>query len=379
MRSIKVLAMLVLMLALMGLPVSAADTDGDGLSDAFEQRYGVTDFQDPDTDGDGVIDSAEDNDGDDLGNKGEQRFRTHPGKRDTDRDGRPDGKEDADRDGRKNKFEQDQPPLPAALTPSLKRAADDEQPNRTDCQVKHGTWRVKKCVFGDPASSTTLTLVGDSNMTMYLTPLKRIAKERGWRLELMAKSSCPSFLGLQGLLQSTIDGGVTCRKWRRAMLDELRADPPDYLMFANVSYALVTVKGKPIPGRKRPGVWKDAVKRTLKQLPARTDVVVLGTLPKNDGNPVNCLKVNRKDMSRCTHRRIPSDKRRVDLAIRAGATAGGGAYASLHGRICTYDPCPVVHGNVLLWRNGVHVSETFAKRLQPALAGIIERKLVRAK
>ena len=249
MKAVRVVTMLVLMLALMGLPVSAADTDGDGLSDAFEQRYGVTDFQDPDTDGDGVIDSAEDNDGDDLGNKGEQRFGTHPGKRDTDRDGRPDGKEDADRDGRKNKFEQDQRPLPAALTPSLKRAADDEQPNRTDCQVKHGTWRVKKCVFGDPASSTTLTLVGDSNMTMYLTPLKRIAKERGWRLELMAKSSCPSFLGLQGLLQSTIDGGVTCRKWRRAMLDELRADPPDYLMFANVSYALVTVKGKPIPGR----------------------------------------------------------------------------------------------------------------------------------
>ncbi len=117
---------LALALLLLGaLPAAAADRDGDGLRDGFERRYGVTDPDRRDSDGDGVVDAAEDNDGDELGNLGEQRFGTHPGKRDSDGDGRADGREDHDRDGRSNAREQDQRPVPAGLRPSLAAAAKD--------------------------------------------------------------------------------------------------------------------------------------------------------------------------------------------------------------------------------------------------------------
>ena len=102
----------------MGVPAAAGfDTDGDGLRNTFENQAGVTSSSDPDSDGDGVVDAAEDNDGDRLSNRAEQKFGSHPGIRDSDGDGTPDGKEDADRDGRSNAVEQDHRRVPARPQP----------------------------------------------------------------------------------------------------------------------------------------------------------------------------------------------------------------------------------------------------------------------
>jgi hypothetical protein len=78
-------------------------------------------------------------------------------------------------------------------------------------------------------------------------------------------------------------------------------------------------------------------------------------------------------------RRVPGALRRIDLGIRRGTEDGGGQYATLHSKICSYDPCPVVQGNILVWRDGVHITETFAKRLRPSVASIVDSKLVNAR
>src|SRR3954466_11039762 len=76
---------------------TAVDSDGDGLTDAFEVRYGLNPHS-PDSDHDGLLDPAEDPDGDGLSNLGEQHFHTFPRNRDTDGDGVSDWHEDADGD-----------------------------------------------------------------------------------------------------------------------------------------------------------------------------------------------------------------------------------------------------------------------------------------
>jgi hypothetical protein len=364
--------------ALVASPVAAVDSDDDGLSDGFEKRYGVTSHLAWDSDGDGVIDSAEDLDGDKLSNLAEQRYGTHPQKRDTDGDGIGDGAEDADRDGRSNAREQDRRPVPGGLTPTLLDASWDRQPDKGRCQAVHGSSRVRSCTFGDPGSDTTLVLVGDSHATMYLTPWKRIARARGWRLVTMTKAACPAFLGLHGALQYELDEGASCRRWRRNVIDRLQAQRPDYVVFEHADYRLKTVQGVNVPPDRRPEVWRKAVKRTLRQLPASTRALVMGRVPANRTHPVKCLRRYPKDLSRCTTKRIPSGQRRIDKAIRTGAAQGGGAYATLHPKICSYSPCPVVQGKVMMWRDGGHVTETFAKLMQPSLARILERKLVDA-
>jgi Bacterial TSP3 repeat len=77
---------------------TSEDTDGDGLPDTWELRYGLN----PDNAGDATADS----DGDGLDNLTELRIRTRPNGTDSDNNGIKDGDEDSDGDGAVNLSEQ---------------------------------------------------------------------------------------------------------------------------------------------------------------------------------------------------------------------------------------------------------------------------------
>src|SRR5215210_2499536 len=76
---------------------SSDDTDGDGLPDVWERRFGL----DPEN----AADATADPDGDGLDNLTERRLRTTPLDADSDANGIRDGDEDSDRDGLRNTVE----------------------------------------------------------------------------------------------------------------------------------------------------------------------------------------------------------------------------------------------------------------------------------
>ena len=363
----------VLLSVMVTVPVAAADHDRDGLLDSFELRFGLTSPENPDSDGDGVIDSAEDSDGDRLSDRGEQRFGSDPSVADSDGDGIPDGAEDADGDGRSNARQQDQRPVPPALRPSLAEAGEDTQPSRQECQTWHGQSKVTTCSFGVEESDTSIVLAGDSHATMYLTPLKRIAKANGWHLTTMTKSACPALQGLQGNNQWEIDKGRTCRMWQDNIMKRWQDHPPDLVVLAHTpGYKLRRIDGKLVAPWRRAGEWRRALKRTMEQMPASTTVLALGGTPRNfGGNPVNCLRANPNDISACVSPQQPDEKRSMDLGLKEAASVTEAIYDSLYGQICSYDPCPLVQGDILMWRDGSHLSETFARKLRPSLERVL--------
>lgn len=76
-----------------GLDPQAADTDDDGIEDRDELLLTRTDAQNPDTDGDGVLDGEEDPDGDGLTIAEEVEVGSHPRAADGDADGLADPRE----------------------------------------------------------------------------------------------------------------------------------------------------------------------------------------------------------------------------------------------------------------------------------------------
>jgi hypothetical protein len=353
---------------LVGPPAQARDLDEDGLRDGFETKYRLTGPDVWDSDGDGVIDSAEDGDGDGLSALGEQRFGTSPRERDTDRDGRPDGREDEDRDGRSNALEQDQRPLPIGLRPSLAEAPRDITAHKPRCQTRHGASRLVRCAFGSLESGVTIALVGDSHATMLLPAFVNAARNEGWGLVTLLKGSCVPLRGMLNASQYERDHGRSCRRWRGRALDHLRDEPVDLVASVfSEDYRLVDDVGRTLAGARIQAAWAAGVRDTLASLSPASRVVVFGDVPENDGNPVTCLRRHRRDMAECVAPKLGKRQRGTEDTLRKAAAAGDARFRTLYEEICSYDPCPLVQGDVLIYRDHGHLTTTFAKRLTPSL------------
>ena len=66
---------------------------------------------------------------------------------------------------------------------------------------------------------------------------------------------------------------------------------------------------------------------------------------------------------------------------RSKPNFGGGGAPTSRGRsspfrsVCPYDPCPVVLGTELIWRNRSHLTATIARRLAPSMRVLVEDAL----
>jgi hypothetical protein len=376
-RPVGSLATALLLLLATALPAGAADRDGDGLRDAFERRYGVTQPGRADSDRDGVVDPAEDIDGDGLGNLGEQRFGTDPGLADSDADGTADGAEDADRDGTSNARQQDRRPVPSDLTPSLERAAWDYQPRRKACMTWQRESVLRPCTFGDTDSRTTVVIFGDSHAAHWIPALDQAGRRAGWRIVQLTKASCPSAF-LLTMTQQKADGGRTCRTWRERAIAWIRERRPELVILSNLGrYDIVRTDGSLIRTRdEQERRWRLGLVDMLERLPAASTGLVLADTPNMLRDVPACLQQHRRDMSACVVGRQKAVDRRHARTEEAAAETTGDRYATVADKICSYDPCPLVQGNVMMWRDIGHLTATFSRKLAPSIREVIEAALV---
>ena len=353
----------------------AADSDNDGLTDAFEVKWGLTDPGRRDTDGDGVIDSEEDLDGDALSNRGEQRAGTDPGRKDTDGDGRPDNREDHDGDGRTNGWEQAQRRVPRTLRPSLATAPFDRpQLQGKWCTPARTSSKLVKCHFGDRSSDTKIVLMGDSHAMAWTEAAWRTAEAEGWHLVTLQKAACVPLLGIYTFSMHFDDRGRSCRSWRRKAYDwiEARDTTIDALILTHSdSTALATTKGQRIDPATRESRWATGMRRSLKAIPEPIEVIVLADFLNNRTDPVRCLRNHREDMSACVTVREPFALRTVEKAIRDATHEQGEHFRSMNDKLCPYSPCPVVQGGTLIWRDRKHITGTIARRLTPSFRSLV--------
>jgi hypothetical protein len=356
--------------------VRAADRDGDGLRDAFEARWGVTDPDRRDTDRDGVIDASDDPDADRLSDLGEQRFGTDPGARDSDGDGTGDSGEDEDRDGLTNGREQDARPIPPGLRPSLSKALRDLPASYANgCHSGAFDPSIHPCIYGRRDGRVRIALFGDSHALQWLPALGAAGKPRGWRIVTITKSACPSIE--IAFAEATFSGAMrSCRSWRASGERWLRRHRQDVVIIANSrGYALVGSDGRRLLDRQRRARWASGLERTIRSLPERTTVLVVADTPHLRQDPPICLRHHPTRMSRCVSSRKLAITRRHDRLQARTAERLGERFGSLTDAVCPYDPCPVVLGSELIWRNRSHLTATIARRLAPSMRTLIDEAL----
>jgi hypothetical protein len=353
------------------LQPTSTDSDGDGLSNAFEKKYGL-DPNSPDSDGDGLLDPAEDPDGDGLSNLGEQRFGTSPLDADTNHDGVSDSREDSNHDGVPDGKEQDHRPVPAHLKPSLKNAYNDTPPSYRDgCHSGVYETTIHPCVYGDRNGSRTVALFGDSHAAQWLPALIAIANAEHWKIRSLTKSGCPSVT--VHFKEGTYAGAEkSCRTWRKRALAWLASHPPDLIVVTNYrSYQLLDASGHTLSGAARQQAWGSGLSKTLDALPGSSRLLVLGDTPQMSSDPPACLQQHSANIAACETSRSAAMSPAHDQAERAAATGAGASFASLSAQVCPYDPCPLVVGHFMMWREQTHLTATYARQLAPSLRALL--------
>jgi peptidoglycan/LPS O-acetylase OafA/YrhL len=249
--------------------------------------------------------------------------------------------------------------VPSNLSPSLARARKDlPQVYDNGCILDLGVSKPKNCVYGDPNGAVTVVLFGDSHAAEWMPALHDVAVQHGWRLIVHAKKACPS-----AEIPTEKDPNRTdCAPWRAAVIEEIAQLHPDLVVMSSYRYKQVGAAA----GRDPDAVWQEGIDLTVSKVrPLTSHLLLLGDSATPLEDVPSCLAGNVTNVARCMNTR--------DAAVRPGRLAVEREVAAKYGAdfiptsdwMCTDSACPVIVGNVLMYRDNSHITATASKFLAP--------------
>jgi peptidoglycan/LPS O-acetylase OafA/YrhL len=262
--------------------------------------------------------------------------------------------------------------VPSNLAPPLARASSDTAlPFQDGCDRSFTTSTQPPCVYGDPTGTTTVALVGDSHAAAWYPAVEPLAEQRHWRLDVLAKATCPFLLDLP--IRSPYLGRefTQCQQWRATVLGRLQAERPS-LVLLDMSRRY----GADFGFTSYDPSWQAALTRTVAALRAAgASVLVLGPVPDPHTWAPTCLSDHLDSATACAPARAAALNAHGVAAEAAATEAGGGRYADLADLFCAADTCPLIVGNDLVYRDDNHITVEYASVLAPVIAAEIDTAL----
>ncbi|HYB81735.1 MAG TPA: acyltransferase family protein [Mycobacterium sp.] len=261
--------------------------------------------------------------------------------------------------------------VPSNLDPPLAKAPADKSAVFVNGCVR--SWRdlgQGECATGDTASPTTVALVGDSHAAMWNPAFQQLAEQRHWRLETLAKVTCP----LQELhIASPYLGReyTECEQWRGQIMARVKAEHPRLIVVS-----MSRRYGADFGFTSYDPAWIDTLADSVKQLrDTGTTVLVLGPVPDPHSSVPACLSAHLDDAGACAPTRSVAVNNGGIAAEQAATAGSGGHYADLTDLFCTPDRCPMIVGNTLVFRDDNHVTTGYAQLLAPVIGALADRAL----
>jgi peptidoglycan/LPS O-acetylase OafA/YrhL len=254
--------------------------------------------------------------------------------------------------------------VPKNLEPSLTGATGDKPIIYDDgCHLDAGSTEPGECVFGDTTSNFTVALFGDSHAAQWFDALDAIAKQRGWRLLALTKLGCTPIE--QITYNSTV--GATypqCKPWRANVKKRL-AEESVAVVFISYSNRLQQVGvQQPFPDQ----VWLDGFAALIPELRAGgTEPVLITDTPYPGRDVPICLSENVSSVGNCAFSRERGIRQsRLDTNV-AAAVDNGAQVLDVTNWMCTDKACPVIVGNLLVYRDSNHITTKYAEWLTPLI------------
>ncbi|WP_051326177.1 acyltransferase family protein [Glycomyces tenuis] len=259
--------------------------------------------------------------------------------------------------------------VPANLTPPLDNAREDKPlPYADGCvTMQEPTELAEDCWYGDPDGDKTMVVFGDSHAVQWFPPLNQLAEVSGWKMLVLSKAAC----AVPEVEEYNSERGreyTECTEWRENALDEIDDIAPD-LVFASTSDNKELLEDDPDQA------WVDGWTETTERLTeAAGEVYVMADTAWGVGNVPDCLSQHPEDATECVNDlddAVLFPERR-ERAMEAVEEAGAQVIDPVPW-ICDTEEgkCPVVVGNLLVYRDDNHLSSRFAAELAPQLAAAL--------
>jgi hypothetical protein len=251
------------------------------------------------------------------------------------------------------------------VSPPPDRAPSDVSRGHDRCQLSDFETRSPPCEIGSPTGSIRAVVVGDSKASQYYDAFDEVGKALDWRISTMTKGACPFadvMVEHKGRLFEP------CREFYLHTLEALRAHPPDLIITSQASN-----RGF-VPGGRTEATTEamvDGLVRTWTEvLSWGTKLAVIVDHPSPDAlRPTpECLLANPRESEKCAFDRdagtIPSA---AGVQRAASARVPGARLIDLTDFICPQPRCAPVIGDVVVYRDGRHLTNTYARSLAPML------------
>jgi peptidoglycan/LPS O-acetylase OafA/YrhL len=258
--------------------------------------------------------------------------------------------------------------VPSNLTPSVGGALNDMPViYDNDCHAGFGATTPKDCVYGDATSTTVVGLYGDSHAAQWFPAFEKVAIKNKWKLITYTKRGCPP---VDIEVYSKVLGKVykECDPWRANVMKKMKADGVQVVFVASFDRLLDATTRIPI--WQKP--WRDGLQGTVDALRglAITPVLVEDT-PFPGQDVPTCLSKNITSVTACNVT-VNSAFRADMLQVRDDFDAGGVPVLRTRQWFCAETLCPVVVGNLLVYRDDNHMTMSYSRFVAPLLDAAIK-------
>lgn len=264
----------------------------------------------------------------------------------------------------------DSPVPPGEVVPAPMSAYLDKV---NACMTDNESASLRVCEFGDRESDLVVGLVGDSHAAHWLPALQLLARERELRVLTFLKGSCPY---TEAERSSSRAVSETCERWKDDVEEELekREDVDALFVSASALNGFVTAPGEDpgqVAARGFSEAWND--------LPDHIErVVVLRDIPRPREDVILCLERAARDgeledEDECARARAESLL--DDPLVEAAQQSDRALLLDFSPVFCDAEFCHPVVGGALVYRDGHHMTATFARTLAPLLEAELDRRL----
>ena len=263
---------------------------------------------------------------------------------------------------------------PGPFSPTAAKVRDDIPSSYPDgCHVQDNpSPKAVGCTYGDPAGDYTVALVGDSHAAQWVPTLQAIAEQRGWRLLVYTKSSCP-------LVDATVAVGkddrpyTGCSGWNADMQRIMAAERPDLVLTSATAYR-VTESGTVLDQARSDAAMVEGFRSAWSRLVAQGAVVVpIADTPRPGFDMADCVSANEGSLRSCAVPRTTAMSLAGQAVADAAAGQNGVHLMDLADYICPDSMCAPVIGHVLVYRDEHHITATYATSLAPAMTARLEK------